>query len=127
MDSCSYREWMTTPQPPARRPRPIWLWAAAALAVGAAVAVTLILTTGGEQFEYDEAAHQRVIEAYGVTITDWDEYREATFDACEFDQDTFEVYVAMEEDLGRLQLDIAYACPDRMEEFTDITGMEPLD
>jgi hypothetical protein len=30
------------------------------------------------------------------------------------------------DDLNRLQLDIKYACPDRMDEFSDITGMDPI-
>lgn len=119
---------MTTSDPSSPgSPRTKWflLGLAAALLLVAVVAVVLIAR--GDSSEYDEDAHRRVIEAYGVTVTDWDEYRAATFDACEFDEDTFELYVLMDDDLGRLQLDIEYACPDRMDEFTDITGMQPLD
>jgi hypothetical protein len=91
------------------------------------VTVVAALVLRANQFEYDEQAHQNVIAAYGVNVTDWDAYRDSIRDACGFDEDTFELYVLMEDDLNRLQLDIQYACPDRMDEFTDITGMAPLD
>jgi len=97
--------------------------AAAAVVVAAIVSMSLY----ANRFQYDEQAHQNVIAAYGVTVTDWDAYRDSTRKACEFDDDTFELYVLMDEDLNRLQLDIQYACPDRMDEFSDITGMPPLD
>lgn len=109
---------------PARPPR----WA---LAIGAAVALAaitmLIIWLAGDRFEYDETAHRNVVEAYTGGVADWDAYRDATLDACEFDEETFELYVLMSDDLSLLQLDIQYACPDRMDEFTDITGMAPLD
>jgi hypothetical protein len=100
---------------------------AAAVVVLAAVTVWLVLPEDEPEFTYDEAAHQRVIESYGMEITDWDAYSDAIRSACQFDEDRFQEYVLAGDDLNRLQLDIQYACPDRMDEFTDITGMSPLD
>ena len=99
-----------------------WLLASAGLAV-VVVAVSLLLYAN--RFQYDEQAHRNVIEGYGP-VADWEAYRDAVFEACAFDEATFAAYVAMETDLARLQLDIEYACPDRMDEFTDLTGREPL-
>lgn len=108
-------------QPSVKRRR--WLLITVTAVVLVAIIITVIVRAN--QFEYDEAAHQRVVEAYGVNVVDWPKYRDAVKDACEFDEDTFELYVLMADDLGLLQLDIQYACPDRMGEFTDITGMPP--
>lgn len=115
---------MSEPLPNPRRRRKWFFIAAAAVLV--AVACTVIWLSN-DNFEYDETAHRNVIEAYNGPVADWDTYRDSTLDACKFDEDTFELFVLMESDLARLQLDIKYACPDRMDEFTDITGMEPLD
>lgn len=101
----------------------IWVVIAAAAVVIAAAAA--VFTRTG-QFQYDEDAHRRVIESYGMEITDWDAYSDAIRSACQFDKDRFEEYVLAGDDLDRLQLDIKYACPDRMDEFSDITGMKPL-
>lgn len=113
-------------QPPAdgTTPKRMFIVLGVAVALIAAVAVVIWSNT---RFEYDEAAHQRVVEAYGVNVADWPQYRDAVMESCEFDEDAFELYVLMQDDLGLLQLDIKYACPDRMDEFTDITGMAPLD
>lgn len=102
-----------------------WILAGSAAAVLIAIVVSVALYAN--RFQYDEGAHQNVVEAYlGHPVADWDAYRDVTFEACAFDEDTFELYVIMEEDLSRLQLDIEYACPDRMDEFTDITGIQPF-
>lgn len=94
---------------------------------GAVVAAVLVISLTSNRFEYDEAAHQRVIEAYGTDVTDWDLYRDTITDVCGLEEDGFELFILQEEDLGRLQLDIQYTCPDRMGEFTDLTGYKTLD
>lgn len=101
-----------------------WVLAGSAAAL---IAIVVSVVLYANRFEYDESAHQRVVEAYvGHPVSDWDAYRDSTLEACDFDEDTFELFVLMEEDLSLLQLDIEYACPDRMDEFTDITGLEPF-
>jgi len=107
---------------PSRRKR--WLLISAAGLAAIAVAVSLLLYAN--RFQYDEQAHRDVIEAYGGPVADWDAYRESVSVSCDFDEATFAAYVALEQDLARLQLDIEYACPDRMGEFTDLTGRQPL-
>jgi hypothetical protein len=102
----------------------IWVVIAAAVVVVAAIASIALYAN---RFQYDEDAHQNVIEAYGMDITDWDAYSNAIRSACKFDEDRFREYLLAGDDLNRLQLDIQYACPDRMDEFSDITGMPPLD
>lgn len=97
-------------------------WILISVAGLAIVAVAASLLLYANRFEYDEQAHRNVIEGYGGPVADWDAYREAVFEACAFDEETFEVYVLMEQEPARLQLDIEYACPDRMDEFTDIIG-----
>lgn len=98
------------------------------LAGSALIAIVVSVVLYANRFQYDEEAHQNVVEAYiGHPVADWDAYRDVTFEACDFDEDTFELYVLMEQDPSRLQLDVQYACPDRMDEFTDITGYEPFD
>lgn len=106
---------------PSRR----WILAGSVAAIiGVVVSVALYVN----RFQYDEAAHQRVVEAYlGHSVADWDAYRDSTMEACDFDEDTFELYVTMQDDLALLQLDIKYACPDRMDEFTELTGYPSLD
>jgi len=124
MDTSGYGDRMTTPEAASKRRIKVVLFIAGLVAL--AVIITAIAIRAN-RFEYDEAAHQRVIEAYGVNVADWDGYRDTMFEVCEFDEDTFELFVLMDEDLGRLQLDIQYTCPDRMDEFTDITGIPGFD
>jgi hypothetical protein len=101
-----------------------WILAGSAAAL---IAVMVAVGLYANRFQYDEEAHQNVVEAYiGHPVADWDAYRDVTFEACAFDEDTFELFVLMEQDLPRLQLDIQYACPNRMDEFTDITGLQPF-
>jgi hypothetical protein len=99
----------------------------ALIIIGTALAVIAILAAWFGRFQYDEAAHRRVIEAYAGPVADWDSYRDDALEACEYSKDAFELYVQLKRDPAQVQLDIQYACPDRMDEFTDITGMEPLD
>lgn len=107
-------------------PSPVKRWVLAGAAAAGLLAVVVGVLLYANRFEYDETAHRNVIEGYGGPVADWDAYQDAVFESCGFDEQTFAAYVAMETDLNRLQLDIEYACPDRMDEFTDLTGMEPL-
>jgi len=104
---------------------PLKRWILAGTAV-VLIAAVVSLALYANRFQYDEQAHRNVIEAYGGPVADWDAYQDAVFEACEFNEKTFELYVLMEQDLARLHLDIEYTCPDRMDEFTDITGIQPF-
>jgi len=104
---------------------PLKLWILTGTAV-VLVAVVVSMAWYANRFQYDEEAHRNVIEGYGGPVADWDAYQDAVFEACAFDEETFELYVLMEQELARLHLDIEYACPDRMDEFTDITGIQPF-
>lgn len=128
----------TTPEPqPANnvKRRRIALLVAGAFVSGVGVSTAVALAVNSDSFEYDESAHQRVMEAYygEETIKDWDAYRDVVLEVCADDEDAFAAYVWVTMDregdygLSALQLDVEYACPHRMGEFTELTGYEPLD
>jgi hypothetical protein len=96
------------------------LFAGVGLLVG--VLVTAVVSLAAGDSGYDEEAHHRAIEATGVSVADWPVYRDLVFESCEMSEDQFAFYITQtsESEWGRLQLDIFYACPDRISEFDEV-------